>query len=304
MSGLASISPNLCPTLDETDLAVLASIPSPADGVWEIGPLPLHAYGLLLAIGVIVAARVAEGRAQRRGFAEGLVSELATKLIIGGVVGARVYHLFTGYDWDTKGIAGTVKIWEGGLSIWGAVAGGAVALVWSARKRNLDTILLCDALGPAVIIGQGIGRWGNYFNQELFGRPTTLPWGLEILPQHRPTGYSKFETFHPTFLYESLWCFAAFSIIVVLERSGKLKRGQSFTLYIALYTFERFFMELLRVDDATKLLGMRFNALLSALMFIVSSALFVRFGQIGRLQFTEMSQEPSEAEGSTEPVAP
>ena len=283
---------------------MFAFIPSPPNGVWKIGPLPLHAYGLALALGVIVAVQIAETRAQRRGFAEGLVGEIATKLIVGGVIGARVYHLFTGYDWSEKGLAGTVKIWEGGLSIWGAVAGGALALIWSARKRNLDTLLLCDALGPAVIIGQGIGRWGNYFNQELFGRPTTLPWGLEILPKHRPAGYIQYETFHPTFLYESLWCFAVFGVIVALERKGLLKRGQSLTLYIALYTFERFFMELLRVDDATKIFGMRFNALLSAVLCIVSVALFARFGRIGRPQFIEASQEAAPAEDSTQPATP
>lgn len=263
-------------------MTVLASIPSPKNGVVHIGPLPLHAYGLMLAVGVVVGVRLSEPRATRRGFKEGTISELATWLVVGGVIGARVYHLFTGYKWNQKGLAGTVKIWEGGLSIWGAVLGGAVALLILARKRNLDALLLCDAMGPAVAVAQGIGRWGNWFNQELFGRPTSLPWGLEIDFAHRPIGYEKSTTFHPTFLYESLWCFTLFAIIVLLERrrgGAGLKRGQSFALYIALYTFERFWMELLRVDDASRLFGVRFNALLSAVLFVLSTLWFIRLGR-------------------------
>ncbi len=258
---------------------MFAAIPSPHNGIVHLGPLPLHAYGLMLAIGVVVAVRIGELRSQKRGFAEGLVGDLATKLVLGGVIGARVYHLFTGYKWEQKGIVGAFKIWEGGLSIWGAVAGGAVVLVWIARKRKLDTILLLDALGPAVVVAQGIGRWGNYFNQELFGRPSTLPWALKIDLIHRPVGYERYATFHPAFLYESLWCFLVFAIISALERRNKLRRGQSFTLYISLYTFERFFMELLRVDDASKLFGFRFNALLSAVLCFVGIVTFIRFGQ-------------------------
>lgn len=259
----------------------IASIPSPKNGVVHLGPLPLHAYGLMLAIGVVVAVRLSEPRAVRRGFAPGTISDLATWLVVGGVIGARVYHLFTGYKWDEKGIVGTVKIWEGGLSIWGAVLGGAIALLIVARKRNLDALLLCDAMAPTVAVAQGIGRFGNWFNQELFGRPTSLPWGLEIDPAHRPLGYEKSTTFHPTFLYEALWCFALFAVIVLLERRRNghgLKRGQALALYIALYTFERFWMELLRIDDASKVFGVRFNALLSAVLFVIGSVWFWRLG--------------------------
>ena len=281
---------------------LIASIPSPKNGVIHLGPLPLHAYGLMLAIGVVVGVRLSEPRAVKRGFAAGTISELATWLVVGGVIGARVYHLFTGYKWNEKGITGTVKIWEGGLSIWGAVLGGGVALVFLARRRKLDAVLLCDAMGPAVAVAQGIGRWGNWFNQELFGRPSTLPWALKIYPEHRPHGYEKFATFHPTFLYESLWCFTLFAIIVTLERrrgGSGLKRGQSFALYISLYTFERFWMELLRVDDATKLFGVRFNALLSALLFVVSSIWFVRLGRKAILEPAEDTElEPDAVVGA------
>ena len=256
----------------------IASIPSPAHGIFHLGPLPLHAYGLMLAIGVVVAVRLAEPRAVARGFEPGLIGDIALKVVIGGVIGARVYHLFTGYDWS-KGFLGIFKIWEGGLSIWGAVLGGMIPLVWIARRRRLDAVLLMDAIGPCVAVAQAIGRWGNWFNQELFGRPTNLPWALEIDAAHRPAGYEHYATFHPTFLYESIWCLCIFFVITALERRGRMRRGQSVSLYVAMYCFERFFMELLRIDDATKLFGMRFNALLSAVLFVVGAVLFVRFGR-------------------------
>jgi prolipoprotein diacylglyceryl transferase len=258
-----------------------ASIPSPAHGIFHLGPLPLHAYGLMLAIGVVVAARLAEPRATARGFEPGLIGDIAVKVVIGGVIGARVYHLFTGYDWS-KGFLGIFRIWEGGLSIWGAVLGGLIPVVWIARRRNLDAVLLMDAIAPCVALAQAIGRWGNWFNQELFGRPTTLPWALEIDPAHRPAGYEHYATFHPTFLYESLWCILIFVVITALERRGALRRGQSVSLYVAMYCFERFFMELLRIDDATKLFGVRFNALLSAVLFVVGTVLFLHFGRADR----------------------
>lgn len=258
---------------------VFASIPSPEHGVLHLGPIPLHAYGLMLAIGILTAVRLAEPRAVARGFEPGLVNDIALKVIIGGIVGARVYHLFTGYDWEANGLLGTLKIWEGGLSIWGAVIGGLIPVVWISRRRKLDAVLMMDAMAPCVALAQGIGRWGNWFNQELFGRPTDLPWGLEIDAAHRPAGYEHVATFHPTFLYESLWCVLIFVVITRLDRRGRLQRGQSLSLYIALYCFERFFMELLRIDDATKVFGLRFNALLSAVLFVVGCALFVRFGR-------------------------
>src|SRR4051794_14273717 len=201
----------------------LAYIPSTEHGILHIGPIPLHAYGLMLALGVVAAIYTAEPRARARGFKPGTIGEVATVVIIAGVVGARVYHLFTGYDWSADGITGTVAIWRGGLSIWGAVGGGAIAVVYMARRKRLDTMLLCDAIAPAIAVAQAIGRWGNWFNQELFGRPTTLPWGLEIDAPHRPAGYKQYATFQPTFLYESLWCLAIFGVIVVLERQGRLR---------------------------------------------------------------------------------
>lgn len=254
---------------------LLASIPSPSDGVFEIGPVPIHAYGLMLALGVIAAVRIAERRYERSGNDPAVIGEIAIAVVVAGVIGARAYHLFTGYDWDRDGIAGTVKIWEGGLSIWGAVMGGLVAVLVIARRRRLDVFPLLDAMAPGVVVAQAIGRWGNWFNQELFGRPTDLPWGLEIDVENRPARYMGEETFHPTFLYESLWCLLVYAAIVWGERRFRFRNGMAFTLYIALYTFGRFWFEIMRVDPATRLLGVRFNALVSAVLCVGAAVWFV-----------------------------
>jgi prolipoprotein diacylglyceryl transferase len=257
----------------------VAFIPSPKHGIVHIGPLPLHAYGLMLAIGVLVAARVAEKRWIRTGRDPKEFSAIVVPVVIAGVIGARVYHLFTGYNWSAGGFVGAFEIWKGGLSIWGAVGGGLIAVVVLARRRHLDTLLLMDVIAPGVVLAQAIGRWGNYFNQELFGRPTTLPWGLEIDVAHRPPGYLRYATFHPTFLYESLWCLLVFGTIVFVERRYPLKRGQVFALYVAMYTFGRIWFEWLRIDDATRIFGIRFNLLLSIVLCILGTVWFVWLGR-------------------------
>ncbi len=257
-------------------------IPSPAHGIVHIGPLALHAYGLMLAIGVLAAAKIADVRWRRSGNDPRVIGEIAVPVVICGVIGARVYHLFTGYKWSDGGIVGAFEIWKGGLSIWGAVGGGLVAVLLLARRRHLDTLALLDAIGPGVVVAQAIGRWGNYFNQELFGRPTRLPWGLEIDLAHRPLRYVNSSTFQPTFLYESIWCLIVFATIVWLERKHRLVKGQAFALYVSMYTFGRIFFEWMRVDPASKILGVRFNLLLSAVICVVSAAWFVRLGRAAR----------------------
>jgi prolipoprotein diacylglyceryl transferase len=256
-------------------VSLLGFIPSPSKGILHLGPIPLHAYGLCLAVGVLAAAYVAERRWEARGGKPGTIGEIGLVVVVSGVVGARVYHLFTGYDWHTGGIAGTVKIWQGGLSIWGAVGGGAIAVVVMARRKHLPTLKLMDAIAPGVVLAQAIGRWGNYFNQELFGRPTRWPWGLEIDVAHRPAQYIAFRTFQPTFLYESLWCLAVFGLLLWAERRFRFRPGQTFALYVALYTFGRFFFELMRSDPASQVFGVRFNALLSAVLCVIGVVWFV-----------------------------
>jgi prolipoprotein diacylglyceryl transferase len=256
-------------------MTALGFIPSPSKGILHLGPLPLHAYGLCLAIGVLVAAAIAERRWEARGGRPGTIGEIGVIVVVAGVLGARVYHLFTGYDWHHGGIVGTIKIWQGGLSIWGAVAGGALAVVIVSRRRRLPTLALLDAIAPGVVVAQAIGRWGNYFNQELFGRPTRLPWGLEIDLAHRPAQYAAFKTFHPIFLYESLWCLAIAGLLLWSERRFRFRPGQTIALYVALYTFGRFFFELMRSDPATDVFGVRFNALLSAVLCVGAATWFV-----------------------------
>ncbi|MDQ1475797.1 MAG: hypothetical protein QOE62_1026 [Actinomycetota bacterium] len=258
---------------------MVAFIPSPKHGILHIGPLPLHAYGLMLALGVLVATQVAEKRWTRTGRSSKEFGAIVVPVVIAGVVGARVYHLFTGYSWSDGGIVGIFEIWKGGLSIWGAVGGGLIAVLVLARRRHLDTLALMDAIAPGVVLAQAIGRWGNYFNQELFGRPTKLPWGLEIDLAHRPPGFTKYATFHPTFLYESLWCLLVFATIVFVERRFTLKRGQTFALYVAMYTFGRIWFEALRIDDATRIFGVRFNLLVSIVLSVFGAVWFVWLGR-------------------------
>ncbi len=264
-------------------------IPSPSDGIVHIGPIPLHAYGLMLAIGVLVAVWVSERRWEKAGHDPKEISAIAIPVVIGGVIGARVYHLFTGYDWKTGGIVGTVEIWKGGLSIWGAVLGGLIAVWIMSRIKHLDTLALADAMAPGIVLAQAIGRWGNYFNQELFGRPTTLPWGLEIDLAHRPAGYLAYKTFQPTFLYESIWCLLVFGTLLYVERRFRLQKGQTFALYIALYTFGRVWFEWLRIDKATRIFGIRFNLLLSAVLCVFGIVWFIQLGRKGRKEDPALS---------------
>ncbi len=279
---------------------MLAFIPSPKNGILHLGPLPLHAYGLMLAIGVLVAAKVAETRWIRTGRDAKDFSAIVVPTVIGGVIGARVYHLFTGYSWDAGGIKGAFEIWKGGLSIWGAVLGGLIVALVLARRRHLPALVLMDSCAPGIVLAQAVGRWGNYFNQELFGRPTTLPWGLKIDIAHRPAGFTQYATFHPTFLYESLWCLLVFGTIVFVERRAtlkgdSLKRGQVFALYVAMYCFGRIWFEALRIDSAERIFGIRFNFLLSIVLSVFGAVWFVWLGR-------RPQRAASDAPGVAEPV--
>lgn len=256
-----------------------ASIPSPSHNVVHIGPLPLHMYGIMIALGVLVAVKIADVRWVRRGYRDAEIGEIAVWLVGSGVVGARVYHLFTGYNWDTGGITGAFEIWKGGLSIWGAIGGGVIAAMVVAHVKHIDKLALLDAVAPGVLAAQAIGRWGNYFNQEIFGGPTKLPWGLEIDLAHRPVGYQQFSTFHPTFLYESLYCLVVLALLLVLERRFRFRKGQTFAGYVTLYCLGRFFFENMRIDKASEVFGLRFNALLSAALCVFGAAWFVWLGR-------------------------
>jgi prolipoprotein diacylglyceryl transferase len=226
---------------------------------------------------------------------------MSVVVVVSGVLGARIYHLFTGYKWDQDGIAGAFQIWKGGLSIWGAVLGGLIGVLVMCRVQRLDTFAVMDAIAPGLLIAQAIGRWGNWFNQELFGRPSTMPWALKIDEGHRPARYLTNETFHPTFLYESLWCLLAFGIILWAERRFRFRKGQTFALYVAMYTLGRAYTEWLRVDPASEVFGIRFNLLLSLALCVGAAIWFVILGRRPESEIALPDLRPDASEAAPSP---
>jgi prolipoprotein diacylglyceryl transferase len=253
----------------------LADIPSPSRGEIDIGPVPLRAYALCILLGVFAAIYVTRRRWAARGGDPKQIGDLAVWAVPAGLVGARLYHVATDYHLYTDDPLGAFRIWDGGLGIWGGVAAGAVVGTWVARRWGMDTPTLLDAAAPALPLAQAIGRWGNWFNQELFGRPTSLPWGLRIDPENRPRQFADEATFHPTFLYECLWNLVVVAIVLAVERRAKLRPGRLFAVYVAAYTFGRFWIELLRVDPAKRLLGLRINDWVSVVVFVGAMAVLV-----------------------------
>lgn len=307
---------------------IIASIPSPSNGVWSLGPIPLRAYALIILLGIGVAIYLGNKRWIERGGLKDQVLDVAMWAVPFGVIGGRIYHVLT--DWSTyfsengRGFLAALKIWEGGLGIWGAIALGGVGVYIAAKSMQLAFLPLADALAPGIVLAQAIGRFGNYFNQELFGRPTTLPWGLEIDAIHRPVGYEEFATFHPTFLYESIACVAIAAIIIWADKKFTLGYGRVFALYVALYCAARGVIETVRIDEATRLLGIRLNVFtaliigLGALTYFVLSAErypgreVVENGQVlsarairerATREQTTWEQVPTTAAGSTEASA-
>lgn len=258
------------------------AIPSPENGVWQLGPVPVRAYALFIIAGIFAAIFIGQKRWEARGGAPGQIADIALWAVPFGIVGARLYHVLT--DWSTyfgpggEGFVAALQIWRGGLGIWGAIAGGALGAWIAVRRMGLLLPPLADAVAPGIAVAQAIGRWGNYFNQELFGRPTDLPWGLQIDPANRPAGYEAFETFHPTFLYESLWCLLVAVAVIWADRRFTMGHGRAFALYVLLYCVGRVGFELLRIDTATQVFGIRINVFtaaligLAALVYIVVSA--------------------------------
>ncbi|SDE97970.1 prolipoprotein diacylglyceryl transferase [Blastococcus fimeti] len=243
-------------------MTVLASIPSPSQGVWELGPFPLRAYALCIIAGIVAAAWLTEKRWLARGGAPGDVLDIATWAVPFGIVGGRIYHVITSprpYFGAGGDPLKAFAIWEGGLGIWGAIALGGVGAWIACRRRGIPLPAFADALAPGLLVAQAIGRLGNWFNQELFGRPTDLPWGLEIDPRYREQGYEAFATFHPTFLYELLWNLAAAALVIWADRRFRLAHGQAFALYVLAYCTGRLWIELLRTDPAETFFGVRLN---------------------------------------------
>ena len=265
--------------------SILLSIPSPDQGVWHVAGFPIRAYALCIIAGIFAAIWICQRRWVARGGKASEISDMALLIVPIGIIGGRLYHVITDhqlYFGEGRNPWKAFAIWDGGLGIWGAIALPAIAAIWVCRHWNIRVSSFGDALAPGLLVAQGLGRWGNYFNQELFGKQTDLPWGLEISPEHLPPGYAPGTTFHPTFLYESIWNLLAAVVVIWLDRKLKLGFGRCFALYVMCYTAGRFWIEYLRIDDAANyasFLGLRFNDWTSIVCFIGALAYFVVVGR-------------------------
>jgi phosphatidylglycerol---prolipoprotein diacylglyceryl transferase len=256
-------------------VTILASIPSPSSGTIEIGPLTIHMYGLMLLLGIAACIFITGRRWVARGGDWDLIFRVAVWGVGAGIVGARLYHLLTSWDEVPDEWWGPFAVWEGGLGIWGGIAGGVLVGGIVAKRAGASVTALLDAAAPGLLVAQAIGRVGNWWNQELFGEPTNRPWGLEIDPARRPDDYVLSDTFHPTFLYEGLWCLAAAGLLLLLDRRYTFRPPALFALYVALYTGFRFYLETLRIDPSEEIAGWRVNSWVSAVLFVASVAFFV-----------------------------
>ncbi|BAN31201.1 prolipoprotein diacylglyceryl transferase [Mycobacterium avium] len=299
---------------------LLAYFPSPPQGVWHLGPVPIRAYALFIIAGIVAALLIGDRRWEARGGERGVIYDIALWTVPFGLVGGRLYHLAT--DWRTywgpggAGFGAAVRIWDGGLGIWGAVALGAVGAWIGCRRHGIPLPAFADALAPGIILAQAIGRLGNYFNQELYGRETTLPWGLEIFYRRDPSGYIDPHSLdgvstgqvalvvQPTFLYELLWNLLIFVALLYVDRRLTLGHGRLFALYVAGYCVGRFCVELLRDDTATHIAGIRINSFTSTFVFI-GAVVYLMAAPKGREdpeslrgnQYVE--EEPAEPEPAT-----
>ena len=254
---------------------LLASIPSPGNGAIDLGPLTIHMYGLMLLLAIAVCCALTGYRWVKWGGDWDLVFRVAVWGVAFGIVGARLYHDVTSWNEVPDQWWGPFAIWKGGLGVWGGVAAGCLVGGIIAKRSGADVWLLADCLAPGLLVAQAIGRIGNWWNQELFGKPTDLPWGLEIDPVHRPLASLDQVTYHPAFLYELLWnLFAAALLVYVVERRFHPRPPGLFALYIALYSFGRFWIELIRVDPANHILGLRVNTWVSGLACVAGLVWF------------------------------
>ncbi len=247
---------------------VATEIPSPAVNGFHLGPLFIHFYALMYVVGITLAIAIGRRRWRARGGDPDLVDELALWAVPFGLLGARIYFDVTTPSQMPPHWWGPLAIWEGGLGIWGGVALAALAGVWRLRRAGASVTLMMDAVAPALLVAQAIGRIGNYFNQELFGGPTRLPWALEISPSHRPPGYLAFSTFHPTFLYELVWDLLLAGFLTWLGRRGRVRPGGLFALYVAGYSAFRVFEESLRIDYSQHFLGLRLNSFVASALTV------------------------------------
>jgi prolipoprotein diacylglyceryl transferase len=253
---------------------VIASIPSPASNGIDVGPFEIHAYGLMYALAVTAAILIVRRRWRNLGGDPDLVYDVALWAFPAGLLGGRLYFDITSWGEMPHTWYGPIAVWDGGLGIWGGIAGGALVGIWRIHRAGVSVPDFMDATAPALLVAQAIGRVGNYFNQELFGGPTNLPWALRISPEHRPAGYLHYATFQPTFLYEIIWNLALAAFLVWLGHRRKIKPPGLFALYVTGYSAFRIFEESLRVDPAHHYLGQRLNFWVACVLTLVGIAWF------------------------------
>jgi prolipoprotein diacylglyceryl transferase len=272
---------------------MLASIPSPSSNGLQIGPLFVHYYGLCYVVGILAAVFLTRRLWRARGGDPDLVQEVALVGVPAGIIGGRLYHDITSWNTVPHNWWGWLAVWEGGLGIWGGIAAGTAGGIWVLHRRRANIPLFLDAAAPGLLVAQAIGRIGNYFNQELFGGPTSLPWALQIAPAHRPPGYAGYATFHPTFLYELIWDLALAAFLFRLVSRRSVRPPGAFALYVTGYSAFRIFEELLRVDPAHHILGMRVNFWVATLLTVVGFGWFLRSQRTGETE-PEASRPPPE----------
>ncbi|HVE73531.1 MAG TPA: prolipoprotein diacylglyceryl transferase [Mycobacteriales bacterium] len=273
-----------------------AYLPSPSTGVWQLGPFPLRAYALCIILGVVAAVVIGERRWVARGGRKGAVADVAAVAVPFGILGARIYHVITSPAPYLEDPASALRIWEGGLGIPGGIAGGFLASYVVCRRRGIRVGAFADAVAPGVAVAQAIGRVGNWFNQELFGRPTTLPWGLEIDPMNGDAVIGA-EAYHPTFLYELLWNLGVAGLVIWADRRFRLGRGRAFALYVGAYATGRLWIETLRIDEAQAFGGVRLNVLVMAVLFLGALAYLAlqrgeRETQVQEVEPADVGSEP------------
>jgi len=266
-------------------MSVLAAIPSPTQGVWELGPLPLRAYALCIVAGIVAAALITEKRWVARGGAPGEVLDIAVWAVPFGIIGGRIYHVISSprpYFGEGGDPMRAFAIWEGGLGIWGAIAFGGVGAWIACRRKGIPLPAFADALAPGLLVAQAIGRLGNWFNNELYGGPTDLPWALTIYDWQNGRAVIGADgepvvagLFHPTFLYEMLWNLAAAALVIWADRRFRLGHGRAFALYVLSYCVGRLWIELLRTDPAETLFGVRINVFTSIVVGLLALAYLV-----------------------------
>ena len=282
-------------------MSSLAYIPSPHSGVVDLGPFHLHAYGITLLVAIAACIWLTGVRWVRMGGDWDLVLRAAVWGVAAGIVGARAYHDITSWNEVPHKWWGPFAVWQGGLGVWGGILLGCLVGSWIVRRSGASVRLMLDAVAPGLLLAQGIGRIGNWWNQELYGKPTKLPWALKIDPTHRPTDpkYAGDATFHPTFLYELIYDVIGVGLLLLVGKRFRIRPPALFALYVSYYTFGRFFEELLRIDPAHHFAGLRLNAWVSIVVFACSTSFFVWWQFIRR-----GGDEPERAQPRPVPVGP